>query len=678
MRAAVALIFLLLPISVSAATVEPQIDFHVSAAIDELHAGDYTVLTLLVENGAKLSSFPVDQNSSQILAILTTAKDVRVELQDCYPISVENVNPQIIGDLPSGRVASVNFRVKVDENALAGEYSVPVEISFTKVSLSVIGSNYFISYTPDQKVTEYVKIKIDRKDYDFDAKVISGSLKAGREGKIDVIIENTGKNELDDAVAILNVSSPIIPNPDAISSYIGNLTPGEKISASFKVFVSDKALNQSYPASIILKFSAGSQQAAISKQIGLEIEKDSMLSILKVESYLTPLKTVQSQTTQSMPSSVSPLLSSLIQTQQSSQIVTINSRGAVFVEFESFENLQDAVAILSFENPLLQPENSPYIGKIDKGEKKTVIFYVKSLAPAGSYRGSFLLKYRNELGEEVVTPQESIEVNVKPSIINVEKVDSTLAVGLRGDLRVLLKNQIGYPVKSAEFYVIAPPSLTALSQSSYLDAIAPAEAREVKFRLSVSEDALGGYYKLYLVAKYKLGDAEDLISPIEVPVFVAPKTSAFEVLSIESELYPDSTGEVAVKLKNSGGAAARNAVVELQVLPPLTVAGVSSIASMIGQSQPGVYFVGTINPGEVVVAKFRIEVSKDAGAGFYPATITVSFDDEGGYKQKSNPITASIEVKERPILNAVTITALVLVLIALFAIVRFARKRRKA
>ncbi len=655
MRIILAFLLLLMSFSASASVFEPQITFHVSATPEELHPGDYTVLTLFIENEGKLDNFPLIENSSQILSILTTAKDVRVELQDCYPLSVENVNPQIIGDLLSGRIASVTFKVKVDENASFGEYSIPVEIHFTKVSLLLSNSGYLITYNPDQRVTEYVKIKVDKKDYDFDAKVVSNSLKAGMEGEIDVMIENVGKNKLKDAVAILNVSSPMIPNADAISSYIGNLKPGDRVLVSFKVFVSDKALEQSYPASVTVKFSTSSQQTAISKQIGLRVEKDKILSIIKVESFLTPSKTAQSQSTQ----------------------LLINSRGVVIVEFESFKDLQDAVAILSFENPVLQPENSPYIGKVAKGEKKIAVFYVKSLASTGSYRGSFLLKYKNELGDEAVTPVEFVEVEVKPSIISVEEVDSTLAAGLKGDLKVLLRNQLEYTIKSAEFYILSPALLTTLSQNFYLKSIGPKETKEVKFRLSVSEDALGGYYKLYLVAKYKLFDSEDLLTPIEVPVFVSPKISTFEVLSLEGDLYPDSTGDLTVKLKNSGGVA-KNAVVELKVLPPLSVAGVSSIASMIGQSQPGVYFVGTVNPGDTVVAKFRIEVGKDAGPGFYPATITVSFEDENGYKKNSNPITASVEVKERPILSAVTITTSILILVAIFAILRFAKKRRKS
>ncbi|MEM0203672.1 MAG: hypothetical protein QXO16_07500 [Archaeoglobaceae archaeon] len=662
-----------------ALALDAQIDFHLSVAGDGiLHPGDEVALTILVENEGKVANFLVNENTSQLLSLITTAKDVRVELESGYPITVETVNPQIIGDLPSGRIASATFRVKVDEEATYGEYSIPVEISYTKISVSIVGSNYSLTYEGDQKVMEYVKVKVAKKDYDFSVQVLSEPLKAGKDGKVDVIIENVGDRDFRGAVAILNVSSPILPNLDAISSYIGDLKQGEKASVSFKVFVSEKAMNQSYPASLIVKFSTPSgQQIAISKQIALKVEKDKIFSVSRVESFLTPAKSVQSS--QSTQVSLGSLpFSSLMQTSQSStQFITITSVGVVIVEFESHEEFRSVSAILTFENQLLQPQNSPYFDSIKKGEKAIAIFYVKSLALAGSYRGNFLLKYKSELGDELITPAEPIEVKVSSAIVDVEKVNSKLIVGLNGDLKVLLRNKLGYALKNADFYIFTPPSIKALSQSSYIQILNPNDVGELRYRLSVSEDALSGYYKLYLLARYSVGEAEDLVSVLEIPVFVAPKVSAFEVLSVDGELYPDSTGEIAVKIKNSGNAVAKNAVVEVQLSPPLSVAGVSSIASMIGSSQPGLYFVGTMNPGDVVVAKFRIEASKDAGVGFYPATIALSFEDEDGYKQKSNPITVSIEVKERPLLNLVTITTSILVFIAIIAIARFARKRKK-
>ncbi|RLI86185.1 MAG: hypothetical protein DRO98_05740, partial [Archaeoglobales archaeon] len=220
-------------------------------------------------------------------------------------------------------------------------------------------------------------------------------------------------------------------------------------------------------------------------------------------------------------------------------------------------------------------------------------------------------------------------------------------------------------------------SITPLSSLSFIDELKPNESKEIKFRLSVSDEATSGPYELYLIESYSLTYAEDLVSIAEVPVIVESKTAHFEVLSVESHLYPDETGKVIVKIKNTGNLVIHNAVVELEVSTPLTIAGGSSLSGLIGRSQPGVYFIGTLKPNEVSVAKFRMDVDKDAGAGYYPATVKIKYDDDEGYTHESNPITVSLEVKEKPLLNPVTITATVLIAIAVIAGFRFARRRAK-
>ena len=230
----------------------------------------------------------------------------------------------------------------------------------------------------------------------------------------------------------------------------------------------------------------------------------------------------------------------------------------------------------------------------------------------------------------------------------------------------------------AEFTIVTPDSsITPLSSVSFIDELKPNESKEVKFRLSVSDEATSGSHELYLIERFSLANAEDLVSIAEIPVIVESKTAHFEVLSIESHLYPDETGDVIVKIKNTGNMVIHNAVVELEVSTPLTIAGGSSLSGLIGKAQPGLYFIGTLKPGDIAIAKFRIDVDKDAGAGYYPAIVKVKYDDDEGYTHESNPITVSLEGKEKPLLNPVTITATVLIAIAVVAGFRFARRRAK-
>ena len=661
-----------------------EVEFHVSIVGDgKLHPGDDTAVTILIENEGKLTDFPLNENTSQLLQLITTAKDLRIEIEDTGPIKVETVNPQLVGDLPSGRIAKATFRVKVDEDAKLGEYSIPVKLRYNKVMYAITSSGAMVSYKEEWDV-EHLKVEVVRKDYDFSVVSVDSTLKTGSEGIVNVVIKNTGNNKIYDAVLIINTTPPLIPNIKATSAYLGDIDVDKTAKASFKVYVMDEALNQTYPAKLILKLktSAG-MPILLSQSIGLKVINSGFFIVTRVNSLITSTKTIPGQ-----QASIMPMTSMLWQMRQISQIqqqnvqpIIIPSRGFVLVSIKNIgEDVSNAVAILSFNNPLIQVENTPYIGYFKKSEGRDALFYVKSKAPAGKYRACLMLKYRNELGDEEVSKRKYIEVEIKSTPpLKVERIETrNLGVGLKGDVYISIKNYLSDTITDAKFTIVTPdPSITPLSSVSFIDELKPNESKEIKFRLSVSGEAISGPYELYLIERYSLANAQDLVSIAEIPVIVESKTAHFDVLSIENHLYPDETGEVIVKIKNTGNMVIHNAVVELEVSTPLTIAGGSSLSGLIGKAQPGLYFIGTLKPNEVSIAKFRIDVDKDAGAGYYPATVKVKYDDDEGYTHESNPITVSLEVKERPLLNPVTITATVLIAIAVVAGFRFARRKAK-
>ncbi len=661
-----------------------EVEFHVSIVGDgKLHPGDDTAVTILIENEGKLTDFPLNENTSQLLQLITTAKDLRIEIEDTGPIKVETVNPQLVGDLPSGRIAKATFRVKVDEDAKFGEYSIPIKLRYNKVMYTITSSGAMVSYKEEWDV-EHLKVEVVRKDYDFSVVSVDSTLKTGSEGIVNVVIKNTGNNKIYDAVLIINTTPPLIPNIKATSTYLGDIDVDKTAKASFKVYVMDEALNQTYPARLILKLktSAG-MPILLSQSIGLKVINSDFFIVTGVNSLITSTKTIPGQ-----QASIMPMTSMLWQMRQIPQIqqqnvqpIIIPSRGFVLVSIKNIGgDVSNAVAILSFNNPLIQVENTPYIGYFKKSEGRDALFYVKSKAPAGKYRACLMLKYRNERGDEEVSKRKYIEVEIKSTPpLKVERIETkNLGVGLKGDVYISIKNYLNDTITDAKFTIVTPdPSITPLSSVSFIDELKPNESKEIKFRLSVSDEAISGLYELYLIERYSLANAQDLMSIAEIPVIVESKTAHFDVLSIENHLYPDETGEVIVKIKNTGNMVIHNAVVELEVSTPLTIAGGSSLSGLIGKAQPGLYFIGTLKPNEVSIAKFRIDVDKDAGAGYYPATVKVKYDDDEGYTHESNPITVSLEVKERPLLNPVTITATVLIAIAVVAGFRFARRKAK-
>ena len=676
------LVILVLLTDIASAT---EMKFHVSIVGDgRLHPGDDMAITILIENECKVTNFPLNENTSQLLQLITTAKDLRVEIEDTGPIKVKTVNSQLIGDLPAGRIAKATFRIKVDKNAKLGEYNIPVKLRYNKIMYTITSSGAVVTYQEEWDV-EYLKVKIVKKDYDFSVISVDSLLKIGSEGKVNVVIKNTGNNKIYDAILIINTTPPLVPNTRAMSAYLGDIDVDKTAKASFKIYVMDEALNQTYPAKLILKFKTSSgTPMVLSQSIGLKVINSDFFIVTRVDSLITSSKAIPRQQTFTTPMTLTLRqtwqISQILQ-QQSIQPMTIPSRGFILVKIKNVgEDVSDTIAILSFNNPLIQVENTPYIGYFRNGESKSVLFYVKSKAPAGKYRACLMLKYRNKLGDEEVSKKKYIEVEIKPTPpLRVERLETrNLGVGLKGDVYVFIKNCLNDTITDAEFFIATPdPSITSLSSLSFIDELKPNESKEIKFRLSVSNEATSGPYKLYLIERYSLTNAEDLVSIAEIPVVVEPKVAHFEVLSIRSHLYPGETGEVVVKIKNTGNLIIHNAVVELEVSTPLTIAGSSSLSGLIGRSQPGLYFIGTLKPNEVSIAKFKIDVDKDAGTGYYPATVKIKYDDEEGYTHESNPITVSLEVKEKPLLNPITITATVLIVIAVIAGFRFVRRRVK-
>ncbi len=671
------IVLVVLAARVSAVSFESNFDFHASiAGANVLHPGDKTQVTLLLScevTGGTIEDLPINENTSDILPMLTTAKDVRLEPSTSV-IEVES-EEIIVGDLLCGRAIPISIVVDVDEGATEGTHSLRFNIYYTKIRAEIdSGGSVTLNYVPNQEDSVSVKIKIEKKDYDFSIQSVTSNLVAGREGVVTVEIKNTGQKKIYDAVLILNTTPPLKPNPKAMSVYVGNMEEGDTASASFKVFVPDGVFLQSYPAELVMIFRTSSGlPAKNSKPLGLEIEDEGYFKVEKVSEFLSSGKTVRVEQKMQLPSLNLPATQQQPVSQSASSIINIPSRGYLTIRITNTgETIRDAYASLIFDNPLLTSTSTPYIGDLEMGESSDITFYITSNAPAGSYLGYVIVKYRDEYGDEVISPKiyVNVEVSANPAISVEEVTTSNLGVGLVGELELSMNSELD--TNNVKLYLISPdPTITPVSSTSYIENV----GEKANFRVAVSDDSIAGKHLLYLVESFDTQYAKDLVSVAEFPIYIAPKLASFQILSIKSDLYPDSTGEVVLEIKNSGNAEIYNTIVMLEVSPPLSIAGTTSIASFIGQSQPGKYFIGTMKPGDTAIAKFKVEVDKDAGEGSYPASVKVKYYDENGYSHISNSIVISLEVKQsQPYLIYL---ALFFALIALIVAGGFVRKRVK-
>ncbi len=679
MRAALLVVLLILITCRSMAiSFEANMDFHASVAgPNVIHPGDKSMVTVLLEcevTGGTIEYLQINENTSEMLPMLTMAKDVRVDPSSSTTVEVK-ADEILVGDMPCGRPVPVNMLVYVDENARSGDYILNLDIKYNKLSAEIDSGNITLKYNTNLQDSVSVKFRIERKTYDFSVVSVTPNLKAGREGVVEVKIKNSGEEKIYDAVLMINVTPPLRPNPKAMSVYVGDLDRDEERTASFRVFVPEGVFLQSYPAQVVMLFRTSSGMPAKSfKTVGLRVGGTGYFAVEKVDGFVSAAKTIRVEQKMQMPAIPSMMFNQQLQPQQQSMsnVITIPSRGYLTVNITNLgDAVHDAYAILAFDSPLLISTSSPYIGEMQQGESREVTFYITSKAPAGSYLGYVMLKYRDEYGDVVVSPKSyvSVEVSAEPAI-KIESVESSnLGVGLVGDVRLRLNSSMS--VSSVKLYLVSPDStVTLVSSSAYIDDVGEIAA----FRVSVSDDALPGKHLLYLIEYFDTARARDLVGVAELPVYVYPKLAAFQIVSVKSELYPDSTGEVIIEIKNSGNAEIYNAVVILEVSTPLSIAGAGAMSSFLGQSQPGEYFVGTLKPGDTAVAKFRVTVDKDAGEGSYPASVKVRYQDENGYEHSSNSIVVSLEVKKAQ--PYVLYAALVLAAIAIVVAGSFVRKKR--
>jgi|GEM_PF-454624 hypothetical protein len=680
-----------------------QISFHVSVVGDGiLHPGDEVPITMIIQNDARYDG-PFNENISEMLPMLTMAKNLRVKLDPVYGvIDVRNVDEQVIGDLPSGVPTRAVFIVKIPENAREGEHSIPLKLKYTRIEYDLINQKliYF-----DERDIEYFKISIRKKDYDFSILSVSSDLVAGKEGMVEVKIKNIGLNTIEDAMVLLNCTPPIQPNPKAMTAFLGDLKSEEERNIKFKVYVMDGALNQTYPANLMLNFKMRGRPMVLFKPLGLKVRAENHFFLANVKSFVSAPKTVRlslsgmpslssmsipglsipemsgSHSSTGMPSeiaisSISTLLSTPSLPSVSSSVATIPSRGYITLTLtNNGDDVSDAYAFLSFDSQSIQVENNPYIGELKKGESKDLTFYLRNFAPPGDYMGYIVVRYINKLSDEELSGKLYLKLHVssQPALKVLKSETIELIPGMTGELILNLEDTIG--VSSANLYLLSPESgLKAVSSSALVDDF----SRNVRFRISADRDIVSGLYTLYLVESFSTTKAKDLVSIAEVPVKVESKSAYFEIVSIESsDLYPDSTGYITVKIRNSGTMEVENAVLKLELSPPLSIAGGSAIGSIIGQSQPGTYFIGKLKPGDTAIAKFRVEVDKNAGEGMFPVKVQLQYRDGQGYMHTSEEITTSVEVKEKPAITPLIAGALVLAVIALIIAARFARKRRK-
>ncbi len=176
----------------------------------------------------------------------------------------------------------------------------------------------------------------------------------------------------------------------------------------------------------------------------------------------------------------------------------------------------------------------------------------------------------------------------------------------------------------------------------------------VKFTVEISKNAPAGIYPLTLDLSYKYqknaavtGDELDantgMVTNQGVGIWYENVTQSqtiqvevknepyFEVTEVNGSVYPDEGGMLYVTYKNIGEEPAKDATVRLSASDPFSTTDDQA-------------YLGTLNPGDSVVAVFNMDVDKTATPKPYSLDSEILYEDAEGHNQISDSVKVNTQV----------------------------------
>ena len=178
----------------------PDLEAHI-AGTNEFSPGDDLNLQVVIENTG-LNQFTIVQSGILTPTDLSnTAKQLTATLSAGGAPLVVKADPQIIGDLPASTSATATFHIKVNQDAPAGIYPLPVILNYTYLYQAQQEGSETLNYQY-KTVNETIEIPIRIKSEVQIAvpTVKTENLNAGIEGYVLLTVKNIGYEDGQNAV----------------------------------------------------------------------------------------------------------------------------------------------------------------------------------------------------------------------------------------------------------------------------------------------------------------------------------------------------------------------------------------------------------------------------------------------------------------------------------------------
>jgi hypothetical protein len=268
----------------------PDLSAYISGT-NEFSPGDDANLTIVIKNTGLNEYKFVQSGITDRDDLPNTAKFLTVKLQSGDAPLIIKTDPQMIGDLGGASTVDTVFSAKINSDALAGTYDLPLILDYKYLYLADQTGVDTIENTYNQ-VTKTIIVPIRIKPV-VSIKILSAvpeHLNVGTEGYVNMQIKNTGSDKGEKAIVkiVRSGNSPIIPMDSSV--YIGDFASGSVASCKYKVSVVSGAQKQTYPIDVVVVYQndEGDFVSSKSDTIGIPVGGKIDFSIISPPAEMNP------------------------------------------------------------------------------------------------------------------------------------------------------------------------------------------------------------------------------------------------------------------------------------------------------------------------------------------------------------------------------------------------------
>jgi hypothetical protein len=315
-------------------------------------------------------------------------------------------------------------------------------------------------------------------------------------------------------------------------------------------------------------------------------------------------------------------------------------------------------------------------------------FYVKENAEPGTYKLDLKFEYQylkdvDWLNPGEVTPQfefhwgnrvqeEEISITVVGTYFSavITRTEGVKA-GATGIITLDIQNSGASEAYDVTAEIVPGSSVSPIGQASFLGDMPGDSSVNTQLKASVSKEAVAENSSVDILVKYKDNRNVQRQSLLTVGIMIEAKLN-FEVdpVQVEGNLTPGSERVITIPVVNAGNYDADDAVARINIVNPFATAPFSTTDDTA--------FIGTLQPGETGLAKFRISVDNNALPKPYILEVQVEYFDSLGNSHTSDTVRATVSVQQP---SGLSTTAIVLISLAgvafIIVMLNLVRRRRR-